>query len=508
MPKATALLKWNSYRYFPYEKEMAQREVAALLKPVEVAVADDGLQVSGEFRATQLKRLVYFGEYSFNGKVKPTLQNDLESSCTVTGSQKRQSTRYSVHGMHEYKGKFNPQVVRGLLNILGATSNSKILDPFCGSGTSLVECAHVGMTAIGCDMNPLAVYITNAKLKALATPEETLRTLFLRLVDKFEKQEKKNSLRVIASDNERAEYLWNWFDKETLSNMEYLKFLVHTITSDRSNIFLVLVSDLLRDYSLQEPTDLRIRRRYSPFPQQPFWEAFKRKALQFLDNLAAVQQVIGAKKSHCRAYLCDSRALDTAPKFPRPSTGYHAAITSPPYATALPYIDTQRLSLVWLDLVSPKEIGDLEARLTGSREFMGEQKRLWGESLTNNSGDLPGGAYEYCLKLQRAVSSEDGFRRKAVPMLMHRYLSDMRDAFKSILEIMQTSAPFALIVGHNRTTLGGKSFDIDTPALLRDVAVECGWSHEDSIPLQTYQRYGSHMANAVQAETLLILKKP
>lgn len=507
MLKTTALLKWNSYRYFPYEKELAQREVAALLKPIEVAVADDGLQVSGEFRATQLKQLVYFGGYRVNGKVISTLQNNLESSCTITGSQKRQSTRYSVHGMHEYKGKFNPQVVRGVLNILGATPNSKIIDPFCGSGTSLVECAHVGMTAIGYDMNPLAIYITNAKLKALATPEETLRTLFLRLVNKFEKQEKKNSLPVIASDNERAEYLWNWFDKETLSSIEYLKLLVHTVTSEHSNIFLVLVSDLLRDYSLQEPTDLRIRRRYSPFPQQPFWEAFKRKTLHFLDNLATVQQVIGAKKGHSRAYLCDSRTLDTAPKFPKPSTGYHAAITSPPYATALPYIDTQRLSLVWLDLISPKEIGGLEARLTGSREFIQEQKRFWGDSLTNNSRELPSNIYEYCLKLQKAVSSKDGFRRKSVPMLMYRYLSDMRDVFKSTLEIMQASAPFALIVGHNRTTLGGKGFDIDTPALLREVALECGWSHEDSIPLQTYQRYGSHMANAVQAETLLIVKK-
>jgi site-specific DNA-methyltransferase (cytosine-N4-specific) len=508
MTKTTALLNWNSYRYFPYEKELAQREVSALLKPVEVAVADDGLQVSGEFKSTQLKRLVYFGGYRVNGKIIPTLQNNLESSCTVTGSQKRQSTRYSVHGMHEYKGKFNPQVVRGVLNILGATPNSRIIDPFCGSGTSLVECAHVGMTAIGCDMNPLAVYITNTKLKALATPEETLRTLFLRLVDKFEKQEKKNYLPVMASDNERAEYLWNWFDKETLSNIEYLKLLAYTVTSEHSNIFLVLVSDLLRDYSLQEPTDLRIRRRYSPFPQQPFWEAFKRKALQFLDNLSTVQQVIGVRKGHSRAYLCDSRALDTAPKFPKPSTGYHAAITSPPYATALPYIDTQRLSLVWLGLISPKEIGYLEARLTGSREFIQEQKKLWGDSLANNSRRLPDNIYKYCLKLKKAVSSKDGFRRKSVPMLMYRYLSDMRDVFKSTLGVMQASAPFALIVGHNRTNLDGKDFDIDTPALLREVALECGWLHEDSIPLQTYQRYGSHMANAVQAETLLIVRKP
>jgi len=505
MTKTATFLKWNSYRYFPYEKDLAQREVATLLKPIEVSVTEDGLQVSGEFRATQLKRLVYFWGYRVNGRIIPTLQYDLESSCTVTGSQKRQSTRYSVHGMHEYKGKFNPQVVRGILNTLGATPNSKIIDPFCGSGTTLVECAHVGMSAIGCDMNPLAVYITNAKMKALATPEEILRVLFLKLVDKFEKQEKKDFPPVIASDSERAEYLWNWFDKQTLSYIEHLKSLIRIVTSDYSNIFLVLASDLLRDYSLQEPSDLRIRRRYSPAPQQPFWDSFKHKTLQFLDNLATVQQVIGVKKTHNRACLCDSRVSG---KIPKPVTGYHAAITSPPYATALPYIDTQRLSLVWLELILPKEIGELDARLTGSREFLQEQRRLWGNSLANNTRELPDGIFKYCLKLQKAVSSEDGFRRKSVPSLMYRYFSDMHDVFKSTLEIMQPSAPFALIVGHNRTTLGGKSFDVDTPALLREIALDCGWKHEDSIPLQTYQRYGSHMANAVQAETLLIVRKP
>jgi site-specific DNA-methyltransferase (cytosine-N4-specific) len=73
---------------------------------------------------------------------------------------------------------------------------------------------------------------------------------------------------------------------------------------------------------------------------------------------------------------------------------------------------------------------------------------------------------------------------------------------------MQSGAPFALIIGHNRTTLSGKVFDIDTPRLLRIVAESCDWTHDESLPLQTYQRYGIHSDNAIRAETLLILRKP
>lgn len=507
MQNNTTLLEWNSYRYLPYEKELAQREVAALLRPDMVIETDDGIQVTGKFNSAQLKTLVYFSRYRTNGNASATIQNDLERSCTITGSQRRQSTRYSVHGMHEYKGKFNPQIVRGILNILGVKPDSKIVDPFCGSGTSLVECAHIGMRAVGYDINPLAVYIANAKLKALATSAEMLRTLFLQLVNSFEQKDKKGFTPTLAADNERGEYLWNWFDKDILLAIEHLRFLIQELHTNYRDIFFVLVSDLLRDYSLQEPSDLRIRRRTSAYPSLSFWEAFKRKGLLFLDNLAAVQTVIGIKTKQCGAHLFDSRNADSLLKPIAPATGYQAAITSPPYATALPYIDTQRLSLVWLELASPKEIGELEAQLTGSREFVGEQKRCWSDSLISNRKELPNKIHEYCMELQKAVSKNDGFRRRSVPILMYRYLSNMHDVFRSMHQVMHPLAPFALVMGHNKTTLGGKTFHIDTPALLQEIASTCGWSWEESIPLQTYQRYGLHAANAVKMETLLILRR-
>ena len=84
----------------------------------------------------------------------------------------------------------------------------------------------------------------------------------------------------------------------------------------------------------------------------------------------------------------------------------------------------------------------------------------------------------------------------------------MKMAFETVIGVMATSAPFALIVGHNKTILSGKEFDINTPSLLKIIAEETGWKHKESTPLQTYQRYGLHSTNAVKAETLLIVEKP
>src|SRR5690606_37895013 len=143
-----------------------------------------------------------------------------------------------------------------------------------------------------------------------------------------------------------------------------------------------------RDYSLQEPADLRIRRRLSPFPDVSFMEAFKTKAQSFIHTLSAAQSILGVCKVQSQAQVLDSRTatLDMKAKV-------DIGITSPPYATALPYIDTQRLSLVWLDLCSPSELKALEAHLTGSREFARGEKAATNEVVFSNAFNLPEDVY-------------------------------------------------------------------------------------------------------------------
>lgn len=130
-------------------------------------------------------------------------------------------------------------------------------------------------------------------------------------------------------------------------------------------------------------------------------------------------------------------------------------MTSPPYATALPYIDTQRLSLVWLGLIPPSEILPLEARLVGSREVRGKQsKKVLLDQLQSNAAGLPTAQADYCKMLQAALGEEDGFRRQAVPLLLYRYFVGMSQVFSSLRPLMKDGAPFALIVGGNHTVLG------------------------------------------------------
>src|SRR5579872_914887 len=63
----------------------------------------------------------------------------------------RRCLRYGTHGIHEYRGKFFPQLVRSLLNIAGVPKRGVVADPMCGSGTTNVETVLGEYQALGLD---------------------------------------------------------------------------------------------------------------------------------------------------------------------------------------------------------------------------------------------------------------------------------------------------------------------------------------------------------------------
>lgn len=491
-------LSWHSYRYYPYERDLALREVAALLKAKTAHPFDGGVEIERYADATPARHLTYFAGYVNGHGYTETLQTRLENAARL--GKNRQATRYSVHGLHEYKGKFNPQVAKAILNIFGIHAGQRVLDPFCGSGTTLVECAHHGAAGFGTDINPLAVYIANAKLSALVAPMSALGVTLTNLKSRFRQTKKWTTA---LPDDARTQYLSVWFDPHVLQILEIAKRKIEDAAGNFAPVFLTIASNLLRDYSLQDPQDLRIRRRKSPLPETPFIEAFLRSCEQFLERLEATQSVLGKKKRAGEAVLCDIATLNKR-RFPTP---FDAAITSPPYAMALPYIDTQRLSLVWLGLLPPARILGLESELIGSRELRGAYRlRIIGDML-ENAARIPESEAQFCITLQNALGESDGFRRIAVPTLLYRYFAAMQASFTAVHEVVKPSAPYALIVGHNHTVLSGTRFDINTPVHLARIAEHVGWKVEEKIELQTYHRYGLHMNNAVGAETLLFLRK-
>ena len=87
------------------------------------------------------------------------------------------STGYATHGLFPYRGKFHPQMVKGLFNIMGIQPGQLILDPMAGSCTACLEAKIVGINSIGIDLSPFCVLMGNAKSFATSMNVESLNRL-------------------------------------------------------------------------------------------------------------------------------------------------------------------------------------------------------------------------------------------------------------------------------------------------------------------------------------------
>lgn len=94
-------------------------------------------------------------------------------------------TGYATHGLFPYRGKFHPQMVRGILNAIGIGAGDTVLDPMMGSGTTLIEASLLGAQAIGFDQSPFCAFMTETKASGLTMSLTRARRAFDQLDTTF-----------------------------------------------------------------------------------------------------------------------------------------------------------------------------------------------------------------------------------------------------------------------------------------------------------------------------------
>jgi len=90
----------------------------------------------------------------------PDEQRALAAALNVQADET--STQAHVHGFHSYPARLHPRTAHGLIEGF-SRPGARVLDPFCGSGTVLVEARLLGREALGVDVNPLAIELSGLK---------------------------------------------------------------------------------------------------------------------------------------------------------------------------------------------------------------------------------------------------------------------------------------------------------------------------------------------------------
>ena len=260
-----------------------------------------------------------------------------------------------VHRLHPYLGKFIPQIVEIFLRKF---QPRVVCDPFCGSGTTLVEAAAFGIPAIGCDISEFNTLITKVK-----TGEYDLELLEFEVNDILSKALIDPQLPLSIFEERAAyhseNYLESWFAPSALQSLLSYQALIRNYTY--SDVLRLILSRAARSARRTTHFDL-------DFPKKPqlepyycykhsrtcrptedsarFLRRYSRDAMKRLREFAAIR-----KDSSLSVITGDSRTV----KFP----WHDLVITSPPYVGLIDYHEQHRYSyeLLGLEWKASKEIG-------------------------------------------------------------------------------------------------------------------------------------------------------
>ena len=248
-----------------------------------------------------------------------------------------------LHNIHPYPAKFPSFVAEKYIG-----SNFKtILDPFCGSGTTVLEATRNNIKAFGFDCNPISTLISKSKLLKLSA--KTIETQ-ITLVNKYFLEPEKLSKKNLSDFNGKE----HWFTLDVQIEIEIIKEFIDNQNNEKLQIlYKTILSSLTNKYSNQD-SETRYVSVEKKFKKWSLVNEFKSKVLKYL----AVYSYIKIPNDNYQ----NIHTLDLVNDFlPIDNNSIDLVITSPPYANTMDYYlyHKQRMNILDFDFkkVQKAEIG-------------------------------------------------------------------------------------------------------------------------------------------------------
>jgi len=344
-----------------------------------------------------------------------------------------------------------PQVAKALLDEYGKNA-SRLFDPYCGTGTSLIEANLKGIDAIGTDLNPFARLLAKVK----TTPIE-IQTLELHLENFYNYLFKfrfgfKNLNSIELPSFPRIDY---WFSKKVKEKLAIIKQYIDYIENDDvADFFKVAFSQTIRDCSWTRNNEFKL---YKMSPEQI--RSFKPDAFGVFEtilgkNYEGLKDYMNIKKNNSIADIFNFNTIKHIPNKVLKDESVDIIITSPPYgdsATTVAYGQFSALSNQWL--------GYMENGRKLDHDLMGGQKLKYfhkfnSEVLNDDIGKIA-----------------DIDKKRALEVVS--FYKDYERSIKNI-SLKMKKGGYACFVVSNRTVKGNI---LNTDVITKDFFIKYGFNH-------------------------------
>jgi hypothetical protein len=307
---------------------------------------------------------------------------DLELSWSEGDLPQRDRTKH-VHSLHPYLGKYIPQLVEILLGRYFEPGHH-VLDPFAGSGTTLVQGLESGLDATGADIaafNCLLMQVKTSRYNPFVLERE-VREACARL-------ERRHTATEAPSD-----YMRKWFAPRALDDL--LAFRTLLTDYEHADVLRVVLARAARSARLTTHFDLDFPRA----PQhEPYWCHKHRRqcrpvqrAAHFvrryaLDTVARIRSFARVRRRGTNAVVLhgDSRELGF-------DTTFDGIVTSPPYPGLIDYHEQHRYAYELLGLDDLRELEVGSAARGGGKKALSDYAEGIAEALANARSHLKPGA--------------------------------------------------------------------------------------------------------------------
>lgn len=354
----------NEVELLPSVTELFELELAYLER--KAIPKKDFLERTGFFKSLNGELSKHYLLYSEQPEV---IAADRSSATQNYFENGQFSTGYATHGLFPYRGKFHPQLIKGILNIIGVKRGDTILDPMCGSGTTNIEAALLGIDSVACDISPFCRLMTEVKYESLKIKKRDLENFKLdasELFKLFYNSKKTSELRNNYSQDE-----FRLINLARLAYLDAMGYANRVVSSTYQQLY------------------KKVLYRY--------FETVK----NLISNPNFDAKSLGKVSIHHQAEALDLKI------HPR---SMDAIITSPPYSFAIDYVANDKDQLEYLG----HDINNLKEKMIGLK---GKGKD---EKLKNYFNDME----TYCSEISKVLQKGEIFRLRILHYLKRIFYYD------------------------------------------------------------------------------------
>lgn len=363
---------------------------------------------------------------------------------------RKADTKEFTHGYHAYPAMMIPQIARALIEEYGPEGQlHTILDPYMGSGTTLVEASIKGVNSIGTDLNPLARMMS--KVKTTHYREDLIKSQFVEISFQLSFYD---ASKVINRNFDRVSNYTYWYSWEVLLKLSYLNQLIDEYAND-SDFFRLILAEIVREVSFTRNGEFKRFRmskdRIANYNPNPF-ELFEKKAKRNIEGLCAYNEIA----HRANVTICDFNSTHGIPKDVVAEESIDMVVTSPPYGdskTTVAYGQFSRWANEWFGCNNAKNLDN---------ELMGGGRC---SDVKFNSTELA----ETLLEIREL----DEKRYWEVVSFLNDYSSSIKNVSKTV----RVGGRVCYVVGDRRV----KGVQIPLDYFTAEMFEQCGFKHINTI---------------------------